>query len=381
MNIPFIYDRYVTSKDFSGRKSECLALSNLIEAGENVLMYEPPKSGKDSVIQQTFLVMRLGGKVLNAAILDLFNIKTPEKLCARFGSTVIRSVASSPDEYGRMILEYLSGTRCSFDMERFSESDEIVSLSSAPDLNDIEAIFSLPYRIARDSGIKLVVVMNEFQSILSMENHDMILKAMESVFKTNGKGSGCSFIISGSKVNAMKYIFCRQKYFHRMIEHLPLQQINETELTEHIRKGFLKGGKEIDKELAIGACRLFKGNIWYINHFFAICDSMSKGYINEGIMMDALNALISIHEPRFMNMIDSLTEHQIRFLRAIIDGITRFSSTEVIAKYSLNSSANVKRVKDALMKKEIVTFNENDDPVILDPLFEYWVRKHYFELS
>ena len=27
MDIPFIYDRYVTNKDFAGRKSECLALT------------------------------------------------------------------------------------------------------------------------------------------------------------------------------------------------------------------------------------------------------------------------------------------------------------------------------------------------------------------
>ena len=44
----------------------------------------------------------------------------------------------------------------------------------------------------------------------------------------------------------------------------------------------------------------------------------------------------------------------------------------------MNSSANVKRLKEALMKKEIIYFDTNDEPVITDPLFEYWVRKYYF---
>ena len=96
-------------------------------------------------------------------------------------------------------------------------------------------------------------------------------------------------------------------------------------------------------------------------------------------MMDALNAIISIHEPRFMDMMDSLTGHQTSFLKAALDGVVKFSASEVIEQYSLNSSANVKRLKDALMKKEILTFNEKEEPVILDPLFEYWVRKYYFE--
>ena len=56
----------------------------------------------------------------------------------------------------------------------------------------------------------------------------------------------------------------------------------------------------------------------------------------------------------------------------------KFSSSDVIEKYGLNSSANVRRVKDALRKKEVITFNEKDEPVILDPLFEYWIRRYYF---
>jgi hypothetical protein len=68
-------------------------------------------------------------------------------------------------------------------------------------------------------------------------------------------------------------------------------------------------------------------------------------------------------------------------LRAVLDGVVKFSASEVIDRYSLNSSANVRRVKDALKKKEVITFNEKDEPVILDPLFEYWITKYYFEIQ
>jgi hypothetical protein len=105
---------------------------------------------------------------------------------------------------------------------------------------------------------------------------------------------------------------------------------------------------------------------------------MSKGFINEAIMKDALRAMIAIHEPRFMNMIDDLTDHQISLLKAVLDGVVKFSASDVIEKYRLNSSANVRRVKDALRKKEVLTFNEKDEPVILDPLFEYWLENYYF---
>ena len=108
---------------------------------------------------------------------------------------------------------------------------------------------------------------------------------------------------------------------------------------------------------------------------------MSKGFINEAIMVEALNSMMALHEPRFVNMVNDLTDHQLSLLKAVLDGVVRLSASDVIERYHLNSSANVRRVKDALKKKEIITFNEKDEPVILDPLFEYWMTKYFFEMQ
>lgn len=150
------------------------------------------------------------------------------------------------------------------------------------------------------------------------------------------------------------------------------------DIIDHAVKGFLASGKVVDRDLLLGASKLFRSNMWYINHFCAISDSLSKGYIMEPILMEALNTLVSIHEPRFRAMMNDMTTFQLCLFKAILDGHTKFSSTEVINKYNLSSSANVRRLKDALCKKEIITFDESDNPVILDPLFEYWAGKYFF---
>ena len=188
------------------------------------------------------------------------------------------------------------------------------------------------------------------------------------------------FIFSGSKVNAMKYIFEDYKYFYRTVEHVPITPVDGRDIVEHVMRGFQNSGKVIEQDMIRASCELFRGNLWYINHYMAICDSMTKGYINDGILMEALRMMLSLHEPRFMRMMYSLTVYQINMLKAILDGVVKFSSTEVIEKYGFNSSANVRRVKDALCKKEIVTFNERDEALVLDPLFEHWLRKYYFEI-
>lgn len=133
--------------------------------------------------------------------------------------------------------------------------------------------------------------------------------------------------------------------------------------------------------MLLGACKLFRNNIYYINHFCSICDSLTRGYIMEGILKTALDTLISIHIPRFTSMMYDLTGFQASFLKAILEGHSKFSSTDIIEQYKLNSSANVLRVKEALCKKEIIFFDETGKPIVIDPLFEYWARTEYYGIK
>lgn len=380
MDTPFVYDNYVTGKNFVGRKMECTILSNLLEAGEQVSMYEPPKSGKMSVIQQTLFNMRATGKQFSVAWVNLFNIRTIYDFLKRFGTAVIKPLYSTPTEYAEVVARYLDGTHFLFDPARFATHEEIVCLNWQPDANDIEQMLRLPFRIAEDRGLPCYVVIEEFQNLMRAKDLDfeIVFHTLEKILSERNKAA--SYIITGSQMNAMKYIFEEKKYFYRLVDHLALQDVEDKDIIEHIIRGFRTSGKVIDRDLVIGACKLFRSNMWYLNHFVSICDSMSRGYLNEAILMDALKTIISVNEPRFMAIINDLTDHQISLMRAVIDGVVKFSASDVIDKYGLNSSANVRRVKDALKKKEVITFNEKDEPVILDPLFEYWITKHYFEI-
>ncbi len=383
METPFVYDRYVIDRNFIGRKTECNTLRNLLTGKEDVAIYEPPKSGKMSIIQQALFGMRISGLRFAVCELNLFNVREKNRFLTKFGSSVIRAVASTPEEYEAIIAGLLPDTHFVFDRQRFSVSDEVVSLNWDADMNDILSMMRLPMKLAEEKKTGIYIIADEFQNLMSIPEYEEIFKAMETVLQEKDKGKEyCpTFILTGSMINAMKYIFEEKKYFWRLTEHLPLQPVDEKEIVEHIVKGFLVSGKVIERELAAGAVKLFRSNIWYLNHFISICDSLSKGYINEGVLMEALKIIISIHEPKFFSMTNNLTDHQMSLVKAILDGEIKFSASDVIEKYGLNSSANVRRVKDALKKKEIITFNEKDEPVILDPLFEYWLRRDYFEME
>lgn len=382
MDSHFVYDTHVTGKNFVGRKTECMVLSNLLEAGENVCIYEAPKAGKTSLVQQTLYNMRAAGKSFVMAYVDLLNVRTRRGFLKRFGGAVIRAAYSTPSDYAAVIAKYLEGTHFVFDPAQFAAKEDIVCMNWDADDDDIAAMMALPQKISLEKGIPFYVVFKDFQNVMQVDDYEVIFGIMEKLFaqKDPAAAPSATFVFCGSMVNAMKYIFAEKKYFHRQVNHLPLAPVDDKDAIEHIVKGFRSSGKVIERDLALGACKLFRCDMWYLNQFFSICDSMSKGFINEAILVDALSALMSVHEPRFKVLVNDLTDHQLSLLKAVLDGVTKFSASDVIEKYRLNSSANVRRVKDALRKKEIITFDEKDEPVILDPLFEYWVSKYYFEM-
>jgi hypothetical protein len=382
MDSPFLYNKYVTGQHFIGRKEDCMILSNLLGQGENVALWEPVGTGKRSLIQQTFMNLRMRGTQFYTGEMTALDIRSLESFLKRFGNNVIRMAASTPDEYEALMGRYLAGTHFVFDRKAFSETDAILSTNWDLDDRDLEALLRLPYRIAADRGDQMFFIIEEFQNLDLTENGEKLFKAMEAVMdemKEQGVRN-FSYLFSGSQVNAMESIFVKRHFFYRRFERVPLSTVHEKEIIEHVIKGFLASGKVIDRDLLAGACRLFKCNLFYINHFTSICDSLSKGYIMEPVLLEALDMMIAIHRGRFIAAMNDLTTFQIGLLKAIIDGFTKFSTSEVIRKYSLNSSANVKRLKDALMKKEILSFTGPEEkPVILDPLFEYWLRNTYFK--
>ena len=346
----FIYDKYVTGKSFVGRRVECTILSNLLEAGENVYIYGHSEAGKMSLVQQALYNMRMSGKPFMVGQVDLFNVRRVEDFLLRFGAAVIRASASVPEEYAEMIGRYLSGTHFVFDPARFSACGEVVSLNWELDRNDMVEMLTLPVRISQDRSTPFYVAVAEFQNLMMADNFEDLFKVMEEVLASKSRDNRTSFIFLGSQVNAMKLIFEEKKWFWRLVNQVQLQKVEDRDIIEHVVKGFASGGKVIERELILGACKLFRSDMWRINHFFAICDSMSKGYINEAILMDALRAMIALEEPHFRWIINDLTDHQLSLVRATLDGVKRFSASDVIEKYALNSSANVRRVKDALKK-------------------------------
>jgi len=123
--------------------------------------------------------------------------------------------------------------------------------------------------------------------------------------------------------------------------------------------------------------QLTEGHPYYTQQLAEIAYYKTKGFMTEAILNESFDYLTELHSDLFREITGRLSIYQLSFVRAILDGVTKFSAQEILDKYKFNSSANVVRLKEAVQKKEILE-QEGEKWYFLDPLFKSWLKRVYW---
>lgn len=355
MDSPFIFNKYVTGSNFVARASDLGTLVERIKKKEHILIYEPPKSGKRSLVQQVFIKLRQDSYNFTLCTINLFNVRTEAALLKSIRTSLVNSFANTESQIRQL--------------EEDLMLDQIREMSEYRDL-----VLNLPEALSAKFNTNVVIYFQEFQELLNFKNPEDTIALLDRVWRSHTQ---TTYLITGSFVNAMKEIFVNNKSFYRFAKRVKLAPIEEHLFSEFIIKNFLKAGRVVSKELATRMYNLTKGHPWYTQQLADIAYGHTKGFLTETILLEAFEELIDLHEYLFQQTTSRLSLYQLNFLKAILDGVVKFSNHEVLAEYQFNSSANVVRLKEAVQKKEILE-KDGESWIFLDPLFKIWLRRVYW---
>ena len=322
---PFEYNRIVTGEQFIGREKEVLKLKSLIKSKKNALLYGPPKIGKRSVVFNALEELKAENVEFKLCKINLFNIRSLDAL--------------------------------------------LLSLS--------KVLPPKKQKSSENSNEHIIIYFEQFQDVLLFEKPLKVLAALEEQVAT---AKNTSYIIVGDKRNAMDYIFLEKNFFRNLVTFIPLQPINKKIFSQFIIDEFAKNGKSASAKEASYIYDTLEGDPWYIQHLLEICYLKTEKTLTSQIVQESLDNLMAIHDYELHNTVYGLSNHQLMLLKAILDGERRFSKSEIMKKYELNSSANVNRLREALTKKEIVTFVSKNKIEFNDSLFKFWLGKYFFNI-
>lgn len=377
MDAPFEYFDYVTGSHFIGRDKEVKEFCRLIEQKKNILIYGQAKTGKKSIIYNSFRELDRKGYKYSLIKMNLFNIRCIEAFMIRYTNHIVGKFAASGMEWSDYLSRYMpSAPYIVKEGEQPGRSPRFI-YNSKELLSDaqIREFLNLPERIATDLNCHIVLYFEQFQDIILFEDPDRIFSLFE---KEWSRHTHVSYVVTGERKNAMDEIFEVKKYFYNLVDKIDVVPIEKKIFVDYIIKGFLKGGKVIRPEQAGYIYDTLEGDPWYAQHLASICYEMTIGYLEDKTIDEALQNLINLHDFSFHTIAFGLSKHQLRFIKAVLNGVRKFSSADILDKYKLNSSANVNRLKEALQKKEIITYNGKKEIVVMDPLLKHWFIKYFF---
>lgn len=351
MDFAFPINKVAAGQDFLTRSKEVESLVANIKERRHTLIFDSKKTGKHTLVKNALSTLEREDIPYTLVYVNLFKCRTEEALLTHY-TEAVRGAFSGQDNNPNTIAGGIFET-----------------------LTNREDILSVPERIAEDGGSNIIVWLDEFQNILNFDQPDDILKLLEQHLLGH---THVTYIIMGTKINAMKFIMERMGCFFNFCEHITLPQLSEDDVAYHITRVFQKVGRIISKQQTRQIYEYAQANPWLIWSLANNCYNLTRGYVTDDIIKESANILLITYEMEFHEIIDSLSNYQLQLLRAVFDGEVRLNSQEVIDSYGLSSSANVHRLKEALLKKEVITFDEENVPRIIDPLFHLWLKTSYF---
>jgi hypothetical protein len=243
----------------------------------------------------------------------------------------------------------------------------------------LDEILDLPQALAKDMGKKIVVCIDEFQNIHEYADSLAFQRTLRAHWQTHDKVCYCLY---GSKRHLLMDIFNAYNMpFYKFGDILFLQKIGREDWVKFISGRFESTGKHISDELSGKIADAMQNHPYYTQQYSQQVWLRTKNECTEAILQTALSGLIDQLSLLFTNIIDSLTTKQINFLLAIVSGETGFSSANVLKKYNLGTSANIKNLKKATLEKDLIDILPDNQIVLQDPTFEYWLKNYYMSSS
>ena len=371
MEKPFVFGVATSGDNFTDREKETQRLLLNFTHGVNTILISPRRWGKTSLVKKVAQLAQT--KTRKIVYLDIFSCRTESEFYRLFATSVLKQTSSKWDEWVENTKQFLAHINPKISIGTDPMNDFSISFEYSMQDNAGNDILQLPEKIAIEKGIQIVNCIDEFQQISDFEDSKTFQKKLRTVWQLQQHVSYCLF---GSKKHLMNELFEKKNLpFYKFGDAIYLTKIETKYWIEYICKRFENTGKHISPELAKEICRLVDNHSSYVQQLAWLLWIRTTDIATEEQLTHALEDLLDQNNILFQSETENLSAYQMNFLKAVIDGIhSKFSSKEIILKYNLGTSANIVRLKSALLQKELIE-TDGKEIILADPVFGVWFKK------
>ncbi|MCL2041308.1 MAG: ATPase [Bacteroidales bacterium] len=374
--MPFIYGKMAETQNFTDREQECERLARNFHSLINTAIISPRRWGKSSLVKKVAAQTMSENKNLKVCLLDIFNVRSETEFYAYFAQALVKSTSNRWEEWFENAKVFLSRLLPKLTFLPDNETEISFGIEWKELQKNPDDIIDLAETIAKAKKIKIVVCIGEFQSIGNFDDPLAFQRKLRSHWQHHQNVAYCFY---GSKRHILLDVFASSKMpFYKFGDLMFLEKIANKTWAKFIKKRFKDTGKSIATKDAGYLAELVENHSYYVQQLAQQAWLRTKDECSGAIIDDSLQSIKNQLSLLFVGLTETLTATQLYFLRAIIEGETVFGQ-ENLKKYRLGTSANVIRIKDALLSKEIIDITAKNIE-IQDPVFKLWLKEEYFKI-
>lgn len=374
---PFLFGTNVSEDAFVNRDDETRRLALNFRSGIHTIMISPRRWGKSSLVLETARRMKTEKKI-KFCFIDLFSIHNEQEFYEALCREAIKATSTKAEDWMKAGREFFKSILPRLSVGVDPQNDFSVSFDWRQAEHHRNEILQLPEAIASKKGMRLVICIDEFQNIKSFRDSEKIEKNLRAIWQHHKRVSYCLY---GSKRHMMTNIFDSPgRAFYRFGDMFFLQKISKAHWEKFIVEKFLSTRKSIALELAAKIAGTMKNHSYYVQQLAHLVWMHTTKKATDETFQFALNELMNFNALFYQTIIENLSNTQINFLNAVINGVEKFTSVEAMRSFKLGTPRNVSKCRMTLESADIIDVS-NGKVSMLDPAFELWLRREYFRTS
>lgn len=361
---PFVVAGVVDPDDVIGRHETLAALRDRAAKGRFVLLVAPRRYGKTSLVHR----LRRDAertKDLSVVIVDLLGVQTLGDIAVRLAQAWTRLPHGPLAKAAATVLPYIAG---------LDVTGGIVSLHLRPPSGGsssatLEAVLDIPRAVALRTGRRVLVVLDEFQAISSVEGADAVIRS-----QIQHHSDLVSYLFSGSERSTLHMLFQeRARPLYGQAEQIALEPFDPQDLASYLGDRLEATGRDITAPALTSYLTFVAG---HPQRSMLIADCMWSA-VDDGATIDrpqvseAVDSALERCQAELDSTYDLLTRAQVRVLRLLAwnEPLTGAAAGRLgVSQGSARSAA------ETLTDRGLLHVGERRHHVT-DPLLAEWLRR------
>lgn len=365
---PFDYQHTVTGRLFVDREEEIRKLVARVRSNRNLLLIAPRRLGKSSLLLETF--RRLSPSRYIPVYVDVLKTVDEGEVAQRI-LDALGVAAFGPLERGWLWLQkQVSRHRPAYTLDPETGQPSLVFQRVEAELPVLEDVLQLIEKTARSKRRRVVLAIDEFQTILERDRRGQTAAGIRSVIQHQ---RNVSYVFSGSKKHVLLgLVEDRGGPFWGQLDVLELSGIPIDHFAPLARRVFRRSRRALPEEVLRRVGALCEDNPRRIQELLAGLYDAVGPPTPEGVDR-VLQEQIAAQRHLLEDLMDEVREGpQKRLLLALArEGSAQsIFSAEFVARHKIRSPAAVQSAAAALQKKGIL----NDRNRFVDPYLFHYLR-------